>query len=97
MKELDRMKFTLLMGEMCVAFQVEPTDELMEVYWKHLAASVSITGFEETVNYNIKNSDRFPTISKLLQEPENCELIESPEIKARRRLHMEKYQDDREN
>lgn len=66
MRESDRMEFTLLMGELCVVYQVEATVELMGVYWKHLY-DFDIAQIKNAVDSVIKTSDRFPTISKFTE------------------------------
>lgn len=66
MQESNRMEFTLLMGELCAAFQVEPTVELMSVYWRHLAG-LEVSQIKNAVNALIKTADRFPTVSKFIE------------------------------
>lgn len=71
------MNYTLAMGEMCVAFQVEPTTEILNVYWKYLARNTihQVTGAITTA---IATESRFPPVSMLRDlasrtEPESAQ------------------------
>jgi hypothetical protein len=74
-----------MIGELCASFRIDPTDVLLETYFKFLADR-SIYQLEMAITQLIQTGERFPTVSQIrtlagsFREMKTKEITDAPQI-----------------